>query len=526
MTADKVDPAPKDTDHELKLVTVTDGYYPFTEVAFRWPESFGWGSNEHTEIKEIVNGLSQSGHFLSSAGQLHPDFYICEFADGTKKACFSLKQVQFIQYHVSVALSRKIRSLGHTQESKASKEDIPEPRVSPKDISLLQIPLPQKFIPASFVTSVKVQPYNTKNLGRSLDNAIRKQNKQTLMANVMGPLPSVDSTTPSSSASTLEHGDSTPSPSSPTLASATFPLPTLTPEADDSSSALQVEDDSLVTDTATDDDAETDDEGIASARRSATTYFMNARNAYFTASSGGVHRALATLGQAEESDLSRLEERNPSVGRGLFIASDMTLDSKGNYLQAGYSACLWTDPPAPKDSSANVDADMPEMKGDVRRRHWRVTSTGKADVAYFNGTTTIPIRSAELASAMNRDLGRLWVESGTGAVYVIVYSPDRRHHGIPGVDVDAFDNGGSQHVTAAGKGKRYLIDLAKLVNCVDKGDGREASDRSLEEVLAILLPNVPFDANDNNSGNYADSSTSVTALMKLARSSTIAAITT
>lgn len=46
MATDKVDPAPKDTAHERKLVTVTEGYYPYTEVAFRWPESFGSGSFE------------------------------------------------------------------------------------------------------------------------------------------------------------------------------------------------------------------------------------------------------------------------------------------------------------------------------------------------------------------------------------------------------------------------------------------------------------------------------------------------
>lgn len=194
----------------------------------------------------------------------------------------------------------------------------------------------------------------------------------------IGPLPSVDNTTPSPSASTLKSGDSTPSPSSPALAleaeNATLAPPYWTPKVDDSSSALQVEDGGTTTDTATEGDAATADEGVGSANPgipSATTYFNNACNAYFTASSGGVHRTLATLGQAEESHLSMLEERNPSVGRGLFVAIDVELDASGAYLQAGYAASLWTDPEAPEDSSPEVDDNMPEMKEVLRRKHWR-----------------------------------------------------------------------------------------------------------------------------------------------------------
>ncbi|KAL1408463.1 hypothetical protein Q8F55_005275 [Vanrija albida] len=497
MATGKVDPAHNRAGiKKPELETVTKGYYPYTDITFLWADILG--GIEGYAVLQMISGLSEKGNPLCREGQDHADLYICEFADGTKKVCLSLQQVQFIQFYTFTKRFTDVAYVEYLDECAAWKEGMPKPQVPPVDPTIKPIPLPPNLIPACYVTRVEIVPCTEKYRGRDLHKQLSKHNKQILKDKLAGISLSVVSATPS-----------VPSPSSPSLKGEdTAPS--------SSSSTLNVEDETTtlsdgdaVTDDETDTTAEDQEDEPALSFDPASAYFFNVRNSYSIAVSGGVAGTLGRLSKSTgfEINLQALPAGfGPSTGRGLFVAFDVRFDPvEKTYIDVGYAA-YWFENTSLEGSGTHSEDEMPELRAVFQRKHWLVKSAiGTSVSADVDGGTTTPIDPGEVSKTIESELATLWHKSGRGAIYVVTNSPDHRTHGVSGTEVGTFDGPEEEavHTTPLGVQKRFEIDLAKLINTVEQKDGRHASARKLEDVMSIVCPEVPVDANDSNAGNYA-----------------------
>ncbi|BEI96230.1 hypothetical protein CcaverHIS631_0111790 [Cutaneotrichosporon cavernicola] len=290
-------------------VATDDGFYRWADITFEWAKALD-NEYERRAVTSLVHRtvITKPNHPLAgkdASGNAQPvKLYECLYADGTRQLCYSLGQIQYLQYYM---FECHLTDPNHANNRK-------EPATDPDDDEkpIRHIPLPAGLIPAESFKFVK--PLVVDQDPSKYDKKLRQENKRHIknmeIASMMSPVlpsPTDSPSSPSCTASELEPSDE-PEPALP------------------------------------------------------LGYFEQAQQAVILAHAGGLKAVQQEIGEKDTEQL----ESDPATGRGLFIAiyARELPDFDGNPVlkDVGFDAVYFA--PNPDDTGGNRTEGPPDRDKD------------------------------------------------------------------------------------------------------------------------------------------------------------------
>ncbi|BEJ17553.1 hypothetical protein CspHIS471_0609540 [Cutaneotrichosporon sp. HIS471] len=467
-TKPKPKPKVQVLDPPPAAVTTGDGFYRWADITFEWVKALD-NEYERRAITSLVHKtvITKPNHPLAgkdASGKAQPvKLYECLYADGKRQLCYSLGQIQYLQYYM---FECRLTDPNHANNLK-------EPATDPDDDEkpIRYIPLPAGLIPAESFKSVKLLVVDQD--PSKYDKMLRQENKRHIkqmeIASMMSPaLPSP-----------------TDSPSSPSCTAGDLE-PTGEPEP-----------------------------------TAPLGYFEQVQQAVILAHAGGLKAVQQEIGE----NCAEQFESDAATGRGLFIAIYARelpdFDGSPVLKDVGFDAVYFATNPDDTDGDRTEGPQDRDVCTEMHdREHWLVEEEigfkgapapylFKKDLSLSGGSLSKPL--ARIAIDFKKKLVDLWRRAGKGPVYILNHSVDWDLSGFDalGIDVDEIDTRLHNFANSSSNGNKFLIDTSRLFGDIENGlpgtTPLASTPRTLEDIMTLIYGPNPNPANGvfDNAGNRA-----------------------